>query len=571
MTNNQKGITLVALVITIIILLILAGISILSLTDNGLFEKTEEAKEKSEISNEKEIIKLSVMQAMGESENGNIEKENLEKALTKFIDNYTTSKVDEGIIITLKSKRTYLIDQDGNVTKYLSEPEKSDEDLKTMLYGVIEIEFLNGTGYDIIQNPNVPILKDGMKAVYWAKNEDGEIDIENPVNNIIEITSDDENFKKENWYEYILQNENKDERKSRWANAITEDGSYYVWIPRYSYRIIYFDSEENENKYREGKLKEDDALAKGYIVGYSDARGIVNAKGLRPKDVESSITYPTNEKYFRTHPVFDGNVNKGGWDSKLEGIWVMKYEASVVSKKLKSIPNVNSKVGINANSMFILARDAYNKNGELNTTLNSHMMKNSEWGAVSYLTESKYGRNGTEVSANQCTGKITGAGRGLGDNQIFNSNYAVNSETKLPETEQQYNGAIGQLSSTTGNIYGIYDLSAGVWEYVMGFYGTDENNISFGSSGFTIENFPDKKYYQIYSEDSNVGNYLGDALYETNKWYGDNASLVSSAAPIFWRGAYYGNQDKSAGIFTIRGYHAGVNWGCGFRGCLAIK
>ena len=42
--KRQNGITLVALVITIIILLILAGISIASLTNTGLFNKTQEAK-----------------------------------------------------------------------------------------------------------------------------------------------------------------------------------------------------------------------------------------------------------------------------------------------------------------------------------------------------------------------------------------------------------------------------------------------------------------------------------------------------------------------------------------------
>ena len=46
--KNQKGITLVALVITIVILLILAGISISTLTNTGIFEKAKDAKEKSE-------------------------------------------------------------------------------------------------------------------------------------------------------------------------------------------------------------------------------------------------------------------------------------------------------------------------------------------------------------------------------------------------------------------------------------------------------------------------------------------------------------------------------------------
>ena len=46
--KDTKGITLVALVITIIILLILAGITILSLTNTGLFGKAQEAKEKTQ-------------------------------------------------------------------------------------------------------------------------------------------------------------------------------------------------------------------------------------------------------------------------------------------------------------------------------------------------------------------------------------------------------------------------------------------------------------------------------------------------------------------------------------------
>ena len=46
--KQQKGITLVALVITIIILLILAGMSIATLQGSGLFSKTKEAKNASE-------------------------------------------------------------------------------------------------------------------------------------------------------------------------------------------------------------------------------------------------------------------------------------------------------------------------------------------------------------------------------------------------------------------------------------------------------------------------------------------------------------------------------------------
>ena len=56
--NKNNGITLVALVVTIIILLILAGISIASLTGNGLFEKAKLAKEKQENAQIKEDVTL---------------------------------------------------------------------------------------------------------------------------------------------------------------------------------------------------------------------------------------------------------------------------------------------------------------------------------------------------------------------------------------------------------------------------------------------------------------------------------------------------------------------------------
>jgi len=97
-------------------------------------------------------------------------------------------------------------------------------------------------------------------------------------------------------------------------------GSYYVWIPRYSYRIVYFDTEAHENEYRAGTLSEQDALKNNYIVGYSDARGIVDSQGKRPANVTSVTAISVNDKYLRTHPVFDGDVDNGGWDCKLQEI-----------------------------------------------------------------------------------------------------------------------------------------------------------------------------------------------------------------------------------------------------------
>lgn len=63
MKTKEKGITLIALIVTIIVLIILAGISInLILGENGLIEKAKYAKEKTQTSSEEEIIKLKILE-----------------------------------------------------------------------------------------------------------------------------------------------------------------------------------------------------------------------------------------------------------------------------------------------------------------------------------------------------------------------------------------------------------------------------------------------------------------------------------------------------------------------------
>lgn len=157
------------------------------------------------------------------------------------------------------------------------------------------------------------------------------------------------------------------------------------------------------------------------------------------------------------------------------------------------------------------------------TNIDAHMLKYTEWGAVAYLTQSQYRRNGTEVSVNQCSSYITGAGRGIWaktDNPIYNSTY--NSSTITDD--QRYDGNIGKLSSTTGNVYGIYDMSGEAYEYVMGVYGTNDFP-TIGSSGFT--EIPDSKYYDLYTTTS-ANNIRGAFFYDT------------FSAGVFFFGRVYG-------------------------------
>ncbi len=115
----QKGITLLALVITIIVLLILAGITINAITgDNGLIRNAGRAKEEAEIANEKEILEKATVQAMGNNKYGNIEEAELQEQLDKETGEGKTEATDIGEefeVVFKESRRYYTIDKDGNV------------------------------------------------------------------------------------------------------------------------------------------------------------------------------------------------------------------------------------------------------------------------------------------------------------------------------------------------------------------------------------------------------------------------------------------------------------------------
>ena len=102
--KNQNGITLVALVITIIILLILAGISISSLTNNGLFEKAQEADRKTEIAGIKEKIQLDIY-AKQLQNLGTITDKELESILKE----YGTVNYEEDVIKGITTEKGYEI------------------------------------------------------------------------------------------------------------------------------------------------------------------------------------------------------------------------------------------------------------------------------------------------------------------------------------------------------------------------------------------------------------------------------------------------------------------------------
>ena len=117
--TNQNGITLLVLSITIIVLLILAGITISAITrDNGIIQNAGQAKEETEIANEKEILEKATIQVMGNNKYGNIEERELQEQLNKETGEEKTEVSDVGDefeVLFNESNRYYTVDKQGNV------------------------------------------------------------------------------------------------------------------------------------------------------------------------------------------------------------------------------------------------------------------------------------------------------------------------------------------------------------------------------------------------------------------------------------------------------------------------
>ncbi|MCI8759717.1 MAG: hypothetical protein HFJ34_01090 [Clostridia bacterium] len=102
-SNNRtnKGITLIALVITIIVLLILAGISIATLTgDNGILNKAQQAEEKTTQAQIKELLQLAIIDIQTQIQTEQKRPANLDDITTETI----SEKIQDNLEITVGEK-----------------------------------------------------------------------------------------------------------------------------------------------------------------------------------------------------------------------------------------------------------------------------------------------------------------------------------------------------------------------------------------------------------------------------------------------------------------------------------
>ena len=237
-------------------------------------------------------------------------------------------------------------------------------------------------------------------------------------------------------------------------------------------------------------------------------------------------------------------------DKELSGFWYGKFETSTTDGKLGCTtttcsnannilikPNLVSVTVNNVSSYFYAGRSMEPPNnsfGFVSSEVDTHMSKNNEWGAVAYLTQSIYGR---------CADSTTCIDIGINNNSSYKTGYGAPAGSSSSATNGAYNTTLGKAASTTNNIYGIYDMSGGRGEYVMGVY-----NNSKSASGFS--NLPDIKYYNNYT----TTEYQGHALYATKGWYYDGNDVLDTSKSWYVRGGEY-NSRLSAGVFYYFTYY----------------
>ena len=411
---------------------------------------------------------------------------------------------------------------------------------------------------------NKPVLASNMIPVYYDE-----------TNSVWKKADKDNSQKDYRWYSYT----STGEYKGMWANAVTvkdtnrqtylnatpgttismdDITTMWVWIPRFN------------------------------AVTPSNYNGGTQAK---PNAID--VTFVKQNETAIDAFTFG--------DKQLSGFWYGKFEiggtlASSCTNETCNVsnivvkPNAEALRGQTISDLFYASRSMEQPNnsfGFVSSEVDTHMSKNNEWGAVAYLTQSIYGRctsstSCTEVYINNSSGMYTGrSGGNVGGSTPINGTYTDQTSTTQDNAYGFYTyddyllnyntntkgnkvSGKGTGASTTGTIYGIYDMSGGISEYVMGVLadpnGKPRSGGNSSNSGFTgmLKDgtiytgiaFPDSKYYNLYTDNSS---YIGHALTETQGWYNDYASFINSERPWITRGGIFGSENNS-GIFSISPY-----------------
>lgn len=440
------------------------------------------------------------------------------------------------------------------------------------------------------------------------------------VNKLIPVIYENDTWKVANtnnkWYDY----DNKE-----WANAVilengvtkkvgdsldidSEVAQMYVWIPRYEYSIP------------------------EYNLGRTDS----DIHAIDIKFVNTNVTQSNVDSGYNLHPGFTFG------EMELPGIWVGKFETTGANKdsqifysctdihcmqKVTIKPNYRSSDG-NISSSFYAAKSIAVQYSL--SSVDTHMAKYTEWTAISYLTNSIYGRcsdsvHCTEVYINNSIYTGRSGGNVAGSNNEVRVQYPDSSTSNQLYYDYGYytydgktinyggnieayasNRQLGIEASTTGNITGVYDMSGGRTELVMGVlldpdgnprsgYGADSGFNGMIYDGSTQTNglgFPERKYYDTFTSSAAAtgsysvlthvngveGDYRGiyielknSSTYRDNHaWYNDYYGSVNDYLPWFVLGGW-SSAGADAGVFYSGGNGGGDSRGArGFRVVLSV-
>lgn len=378
--------------------------------------------------------------------------------------------------------------------------------------------------------------------------------INKPVldNNMVPVSYDDKSSSwfvsdKENqnfsWYSYC---------DKKWANAVVlkdkekvktlkqgdkidiKDVSFmFVWIPRYKYQVFNYNIDatkflpENEILLTFEKERE----STGDITCGTDD----NENETCMIEQKACTDEACNKKMY-THPGFKENL----------GFWVSKFELTGTLKNITSVPSEKALTESSVRDFNDSISDIYKKNNIYGFDENNkiYMINNYQWGAISYLTMSKYGKK-SDVSINNCNLFMTGIGS---SKDVKDNSLVCNNKDNL------YNGKEGVTASTTGNVYGVYDMSGGAYEYVLGVSSNNKQLIP-SSSGYTSSEKIDNIVLYKKTEDtkditiSKLGDGIREVSSETSSWFKASNYVPNSEWSWFVRGGE-SSDGQNAGIFN---------------------
>ena len=458
-----------------------------------------------------EDIKIGTLNTSTDNAVSSIEKEDT-KLVSVIIKNLTNNEIKIDISL---------------ITGYINGGELLLEKNQKMITDVIDINNLLDTNLDE-SGANAPNLVDGMIPVYYD-DEDSNWHIADSSNTNLDYEWYDYNNKR--WANVVLVNKLDKYKKETKGDIVNDEDilAFFVWIPRFKYKVWSM-NKEGESTYN--------AIESGIGIVFEKETSSTGEISCNNNECSG------NSSEYYTHPAF-----KIG-DRELTGFWVGKFETTGTEELPTILPSQNALTNMTLIDQFNTTKKIktdrnYNIAGDNN--LDSHLVKDYEWNAISYLTNSKYGicngtRNGCRnIYRNNSTYYYTGVTAG---DYSVSSNYGTYSYKGelLNEYGTPDEFITGEyFGSTTGNIYGIYDMVGGAYESIMA-TNYEDNEL--------LKNI-DKKYYDIINNGLGTTNVIQETDLEPGNFIVKGGSSEDININIFSTSYYSGKVEPNVGFRII--------------------